>query len=400
MPPKRDSSLKIPLTELSADARAFFMSAPTAVTTAILENAYAMCKSCANLMARPQETSIGSQAQGVFGETYVGDILAARYTSAVINTARTSKSGDLSVQIGGAKIIVEVKNYTNTVPSAECDKFRRDLAAGNACGGVFVSLQTPIANMDGSFTVRHEIVGVRKIPCVYVVSSSADIIVTAVDIVAGIHSHFRDMEEARQVASDQVCAAAKKLYTELDCITKSKQDIQDTAAQSHAALNKICTQMSINDAHMRDTIKTFADTAPDIICADFVKDAVQNYIVKYPQEIRDCILRVATTIETFHVSCMTIPWKLSAKKLSHASGISIDLLTVPAINIPRKFVSDDMIFVCVKQLCGKKISLCSFVTIEIDTVAEKLIRDALLPGITSQDKVGTCVDTALCGRDS
>jgi hypothetical protein len=54
----------------------------------------------------------------------------------------------------GAPVLIELKDYTNDVPSMEVDKFWRDLDARSAKVGVFVSMNTRIQTLTSDFTIQ------------------------------------------------------------------------------------------------------------------------------------------------------------------------------------------------------------------------------------------------------
>jgi len=54
----------------------------------------------------------------------------------------------------GTPVLIELKDYTNDVPSGEVDKFWRDLDMRGAKVGVFVSMQTRIQTLTSDFTIQ------------------------------------------------------------------------------------------------------------------------------------------------------------------------------------------------------------------------------------------------------
>ena len=64
------------------------------------------------------------------------------------STRNTPGSGDfiLRTQDGLGKIMIEVKNYSHRVPGEEKEKFKRDLQQKNIKVGIFLSMQSTIAN--------------------------------------------------------------------------------------------------------------------------------------------------------------------------------------------------------------------------------------------------------------
>jgi hypothetical protein len=65
----------------------------------------------------------------------------------VINTAKKGHQADLVAVIHNHKVLIEVKNYSYTVPKDEITKFYRDMYDNKDCvAGIFASMKTYIAN--------------------------------------------------------------------------------------------------------------------------------------------------------------------------------------------------------------------------------------------------------------
>ena len=80
-----------------------------------------------------------AQAIGATGERVVINSLSDRFgSSAVINKSTTAASGDIELIVGGRVMMIEVKNWTSTVPIKEVDKFQRDIQLSRVSAGLFV----------------------------------------------------------------------------------------------------------------------------------------------------------------------------------------------------------------------------------------------------------------------
>jgi hypothetical protein len=93
-----------------------------------------------------KKTSSSSVSKGQVGESTI-DSLVAEYTSwgVLENTSKTSHGTDRSGTIRDCKVLFEVKNYSNDVPSDELKKFYRDMEEHNDWPlGVFISMNTDI----------------------------------------------------------------------------------------------------------------------------------------------------------------------------------------------------------------------------------------------------------------
>lgn len=84
---------------------------------------------------------VGSRKRGEIGENLVEGWIRTAFPDAIVTDVSGSiRCGDLKVVLSNmASIMVEVKNYKNTVPSAEITKFKRDLSESDARFGIFVA---------------------------------------------------------------------------------------------------------------------------------------------------------------------------------------------------------------------------------------------------------------------
>jgi Trp operon repressor len=92
------------------------------------------------------ERTLVSSEKGKVGEREFDD-LVAQYTSwgELTNTAKTSYGTDRAGKIRGCDVLFELKNYNGEVPSAEVEKFERDMEEhSDVPFGVFISYKSGI----------------------------------------------------------------------------------------------------------------------------------------------------------------------------------------------------------------------------------------------------------------
>lgn len=104
------------------------------------------------------EKSLVSSEKGKQGEREF-DELVAQYTNwgSLVNTAKTAHATDRSGRIKSCNVLFELKNYTGEVPSAEVEKFERDMEEHHDVPfGVFISYKTGIRGKkaDGFMTMK------------------------------------------------------------------------------------------------------------------------------------------------------------------------------------------------------------------------------------------------------
>lgn len=85
--------------------------------------------------------------KGNIGENKIQQELQARYPSLeIFDISGTGHKGDFYVIYNKVKIMFEIKNYKNTVPTTQISKFMEDLDNNDYSYGIFISIGSGIAN--------------------------------------------------------------------------------------------------------------------------------------------------------------------------------------------------------------------------------------------------------------
>ena len=282
--------------------------------------------------------------KGQIGEAVVEAALRERFGS-VENVTKVSKSGDLTLFIQHRKIVVEVKNYNTVVPTTGVEKFRRDLGATNACGGVFVSLRSPIAAITSDYVVRHEPTDTHTVPCVYIVSSTPAAICVAVSMVSSIIQSL-DYVVSELQSQDKIMSGVHEIADSLDNITRVRDELQVGTGQIMSSMSKITNGMLRVENNIRrvvDSMKgelfhtcTRGDTAEvlkTMVAFARCSPAAQSHTLTIMQAVES----------TLHEDQLGGPvWRLSTKKcVNIASGIGVTYYAQRIeVSIPRRRVSD------------------------------------------------------------
>lgn len=192
-------------------------------------------------------TNISMAELGVGGESLVGSTLRGLYpAAAVTHTAKTACCADVRFIMNNISIAVEVKSYSRTVPSAELDKFRRDLVMTTSKYGIFVSLNgvgiTGITDI-----ISDEVTADYKMIIIIANKDTIKFLLkTAVDAL------MREERRANidKTAVDEVIksntAALYELQRLRQCFNKDKNDIDLKIQNINSALSRVA--MSIESA--------------------------------------------------------------------------------------------------------------------------------------------------------
>lgn len=307
--------------------------------------------------------------RGQIGEDYVESILKRHFT--VENVSRSPKSGDLSVMLACHKIVVEVKNYTSSVPTIGVEKFRRDLCTTAASGGVFISLQSPIMRVTNDFTVMYEPVDERVIPCAYLVGNSENAIIVAINMVISLiesHDYINSAIRECGVAT----TAAYDLVEKTGQLARVRQQMQIASVGFSEQITKSMSSIASAENGLREITAVLRDTTPlaaptDISTARAELEKLHAF-ARLPAILRGYIIMVMKQIsrETGGASSVPFaisptrrgfvsltqsmltpaPWLITAKKCTHVrTGVCIALFAGRAdILIPRAGLTNKVIF--------------------------------------------------------
>jgi hypothetical protein len=209
-------------------------------------------RACRSTVVMGKPTDVPVQ-RGQIGEEMVESIVRERFND-VTNMTKVPKSGDITLWIGGRKIIIEVKNYTNPVPTGGVEKFRRDLSTAGASGGVFVSLQSMITGITGDFKIQLEPVDGRTVPCAYIVSSDRAQIITAVSMC--IHFASSMLGVARELQSrDEILGVVRSLTTHIDELAGARNNMQRELADASERAIKNSSCIMSTEVKLREDVE-------------------------------------------------------------------------------------------------------------------------------------------------
>lgn len=104
-----------------------------------------------------------------------------------INVAKVDRSGDFIIEWSSAKtnliykMLVDVKNYNNTVPTKEVEKFHRDIECNQSINcGILLSRNSRICGFQRMFQFDNRLIGPRSVPIIYLNTSNGQITTEAI----------------------------------------------------------------------------------------------------------------------------------------------------------------------------------------------------------------------------
>lgn len=168
----------------------------------------------------------------------------------VTNTGKESHKGDLIGIIGDNKILIEVKNYSYTVTTKEVNKFKRDMDENKDCVmGVFVSMNTPIANIPNQFHIDWLS---DKRPVIFISEMNTHDGKYLLDIVKnfiGVIQHY-SVDDCDDKLQEKIERAVKGLEISVNKLSNIIKNIRLYRKQS----NEMFTTIETDAKHIKDEI--------------------------------------------------------------------------------------------------------------------------------------------------
>lgn len=280
--------------------------------------------------------------KGQIGENAIEDILSKHFN--VKNVSDTSKSGDLSLFIDSFKILVEVKNYNNNIPTLTIDKFYRDLTTSNCDGAIFISLNSPITGITKDFSLKNIAAGDRCIPCIFIVSDQPAQILTTVGILRTA------MDLRMRQPANTVADIALNISDSLDVISKIRDSVQLLSQDMTSKVIKCATDLGRVESNIRTNIsKLKEETLSKGNYVDLLT-RIPNYnkLDNLSKSLCDVVLFMVDVRFGAHML-----WRGSLQGIEHTSGIKMKFKKNIYVVLPVEKMTGHINELSPHILCGQ-----------------------------------------------
>jgi hypothetical protein len=318
--------------------------------------------------------------RGQVGEELIESILRERFND-ITNMTKVPKSGDITLWIAGRKTIVEVKNYSNPVPTTGVEKFRRDLSTAGAFSGVFISLQSPISGITTDFKIHLEAVDGRTVPCAYIVSSDRSHIITSISMV--IHLASSLIGVSRDAYSrDHLLGVVRDMSGHIDELAGTRHNMQKELADASERAMKNSSNIMSTEVKLRSDVEKLQGELCEAIVFGADDRNICANITGYEKlgaEMKICIGTVIRAIQNQPGPDLAQTWKVLAKKCIHVQSGCALLFSAKKVqvSIPVGKMSVDTIGQLITRIGSKYSWLDGAHTIDICDETIKNICDVI-----------------------
>jgi hypothetical protein len=206
--------------------------------------------------------NLGKQGESDF-EDIVNEFLPSDYE--LQNVAKTGKCGDFILtwcshktnQI--YKLLIELKNYKNTVPTKEVEKFYRDLQLNQVDGGLMISLNSKIIGVSKIIEFKEALIENKKMPILFVNSKTSELIAEVIKL--AFHTIEVKCQYINEVINyDSLVLHINSLCDSIQTITRCRDNLQIAKQTIEKNINDIIFQLMGCEYELVNKIKNIQTT--------------------------------------------------------------------------------------------------------------------------------------------
>jgi hypothetical protein len=295
-------------------------------------------------------------------------VLSRKY--AVRNNSKTARAGDLQLYIDDVKVLVEVKNYTRVVPSAELEKFTRDMSSGLYYGGVFISLNTEIVGQRRG--LYYEQCGDTLLPITYISSDNDEVILMAAQTVVSAVAAQR--HSVRELYNRDFIAGEIRVMTEhLDTLSRAQSTLLDSIDSAGNVLRRGASGIAAAESNMRRTV---ANIRTEMFDQKLIKcDQIAEHLRVKGYAVSEELSQILVDINGDVIDIAS--WRTYKFKVTHLpTGITIGFTKSRTdVTFPSKMVNADHVMWFYSRYPGKILLDSGDLNIAVDSETSRDIRE-------------------------
>lgn len=243
----------------------------------IFTNAYVNRINRENLQVTINDSTIVQQSAiiGAEGEEQIESILNERYH--IDNTAKKGKCGDFIIMKDNNRVMVEVKKHSKTVPSAEVEKFFRDINSNTSIkGAVMISLTSKITGKK-QVEYNNRNTNGNNIPIIFISLMDIPLNISKVCIHSMIEVLYSEISSNDRYIdiSDNITNTIYDIIRNLDYISQARLIVNETQSMMNKQFNKLIQSILMAEVNIQKSIESIQSS---IEIVDIEKSSIENAI--------------------------------------------------------------------------------------------------------------------------
>lgn len=244
---------------------------------------------------------------GRAGEMDVMAILRGTFAD-VRDCSRVGHRGDMSIRCAAGRVCVEVKNYVSAVPHAQVAKFQSDLRTSGSDAGLFISLASQISGVRDEFTIAHEYVSGRYIPCVYMSQPTAACIRVGAQVLVGLIGAYAHVSAIARIDEHLRAQHARELEMAVATLDQCRSRAIAISADCARGCAEVAADVAAVEGRVRALIDTPAHDA-DICASLWSQIRTHPRVVAYDPRVRTAMRTWIRAVDAAVPAPMTSSWQ-------------------------------------------------------------------------------------------
>lgn len=219
------------------------------------------------------ETKTSSQL-GRIGEETIYNILKDKYK--IISDSKTFHSGDFIIEINGIQILIEIKNYKNSVPSHEVKKMYDDIRRQGTRAGLFISLNSDISNIKKHIHMETNVINGCDIPVIFINAKDIgsylnDLLYYNIDLLCSYCA------KNKLITSD-IKTKLNDINLQIQNMSQIRVLLTEIIQYNQSKLSIILLELIMFEEKIKNTIRTLTQ--------DSIEDNIRTFLHNYNDDIK------------------------------------------------------------------------------------------------------------------
>ncbi len=203
---------------------------------------------------------------GKVGEVKFADIcrgLPSNYQ--VQDTSKQGKKGDFIITYSNTgtvkRCLVDIKNYSSTVPKKEIDKFYEDLTFGSYDAGLIISYKSKFVGIADHVYIEESCLPSGKIPVMYLVSNDEELVLQSIELIIAKSI----IQQAKDINIDRIESLIEHINSALTNSADVRRLLSELQTSIAKSIQKCQENLVTHEAHVKRAVKEMSSCVSKVM---------------------------------------------------------------------------------------------------------------------------------------
>ncbi len=173
----------------------------------------------------------------------------------VQDTSKQGKKGDFIITYSNTgtvkRCLVDIKNYSSTVPKKEIDKFYEDMTFGSYDAGIIISYRSKFVGIADHVYIEESCLSSGKIPVMYLVSSDEELILQSIELIIAKSI----IQQTKDINIDRIESLIEHINSALTNSADVRRLLSELQTSIAKSIQKCQENLVTHEAHVKRAVK-------------------------------------------------------------------------------------------------------------------------------------------------